>query len=71
MLVIGRKAADLLQKKNEPDMFSTFQIVVPASAADRVIEVRLCEIRAANGSARIGVVADRDIRVSRSELIKE
>ena len=70
MLVISRKASDLLKKKNEPEMFSTFRIVVPPDAINRVVTVQLLAVKA-SGTASIGVVADRDVIVSRSELIKE
>ena len=72
MLVLGRRAADSLREANISDQFASFRITVPASSGptvDRVIEVTLCELRPGNQSARIGIKADRDIIVERTELI--
>jgi sRNA-binding carbon storage regulator CsrA len=70
MLVVARKAADRLKLNNTSQDFAVVRIVVPASDVERVSEVTLCELRPANGSARIGFEADRDIAISRLELIK-
>ena len=70
MLVIGRKAADSLREANASDQFSSFRITVPASTVPRVIQVTLCELRPGNQSARIGIDAERDVIVERTELIR-
>ncbi len=73
MLVVARKAADRLKLTNTSEDFAVVRIVVPASAGptiERVIDVILCELRPANGIARIGFDADRDIIISRMELVK-
>ena len=70
MLVVARKAADRLKLTNTSEDFAVVRIVVPASNIERVIDVTLCELRPANGTARIGFDADRDIVVSRMELVK-
>ena len=71
MLVLGRKSADSLREAKVSDQFSSFRITVPPSALARIIEVTLCELRPGNQSARIGINADRDIVIERTELIKE
>ena len=70
MLVVARKAADRLKLTNTSEDFAVVRIVVPPSTIERVIDVTLCELRPANGTARIGFDADRDIIISRMELVK-
>ena len=73
MLVVARKTADRLKAANTSGDFAVVRIVVPASQGptpERVIHVTLCEMRPANGTARIGFDADRDIVISRMELVK-
>lgn len=70
MLVVGRKAADRLKLTNTSEDFAIVRIVVPPSNIERIIDVTLCELRPATGVARIGFAADRDIVISRMELVK-
>jgi hypothetical protein len=73
MLVVARKFADRLKRNNTSEDFAVVRIVVPASTGptiERVIDVTLCELRPVNGTARIGFEADRDIVISRMELVK-
>lgn len=55
MLVLGRT-------KNE-----SIDIFIPASTEDRVIKVMVCEARCGR-DVRIGIQADKDVKVLRSEL---
>lgn len=70
MLVVTRKAADRLKLNNTSEDFAVVRLVVPPSNFERVIDVTLCELRPASGTARIGFEADRDVIVSRMELVK-
>lgn len=70
ILVVSRKTADRLKAANTSEDFAVVRIVVPPSTIERVIDVTLCEMRPANGTARIGFDADRDIVISRMELVK-
>lgn len=70
MLVVNRKAADRLKLTNTSEDFAVVRIVVPASDIERVIDVTLCELRPASGTARVGFDADRDIIINRMELVK-
>jgi sRNA-binding carbon storage regulator CsrA len=69
MLVLGRKSAKSLEKKKLDQRFSSIRITVPASTTDRIIEVMLIEIRPGKDTSRIGITADRDVAVSRMELV--
>ena len=69
MLVLGRKSVKSLEKKNLDQRFATVRITVPASTTDRVIDVTLVEIRPGRDTSRIGITADRDVAVSRMEIV--
>ena len=70
MLVLGRKSAKSLEKKKLDQRFSSIRITVPESTTDRIIDVMLIEIRPGKDASRIGITADRDVAVSRMEIVK-